>query len=59
MAEIKQIDLMKSGKLTYLGELKKINGKYYVKVLCECGTENMLINTITLHRKRVECRRCI
>ena len=39
VAEIKQIDLMKSGKLTYLGELKKINGKYYVKVLCECGTE--------------------
>ena len=39
VAEIKQIDLMKSGKLTYLGELKKINGKYYVKVLCECGSK--------------------
>lgn len=36
--ELKPVKYKKSGKLTYLEEQKSVNGRFCVKVLCECGT---------------------
>lgn len=38
MRKITPVKFEKSGKLKYLGEQKSINGRFSVKVSCECGT---------------------
>lgn len=42
MKKLGPVNFKRSGRFEYLGEQKKIGGKYHVKVLCHCGVEKFV-----------------
>lgn len=58
LKKLAEVKFNRSGRLVYLGEQKKIKGKYYVKVLCDCGVEKF-VNKFSFNSEKVKSCGCL
>lgn len=58
LKKLAEVKFNRSGRLVYLGEQKKIKGKYFVRVLCDCGVEKF-VNKFSFNEGKVKSCGCL